>query len=127
MEIHVKKTEDIDGLNGIYKTIAQLTSIDDCLLLYQNFKGLTVSFPTKLLDSGYVKDYLRKELHQGKSFSKEEIQQLALSFDYSERQLRRFLSEAKEEVRKMARKEEPLPYVAQWIQAQKDGGEKSGK
>lgn len=127
MEIHVKKTEDINGFNGIYKTIAQLTSVDDCLLLYQNFKGLTVSFPTKLLDSDYVKDYLRKELQQGKSFSKEEIQQLALSFDYSERQLRRFLSEAKEEVRKMAQEEEIFPRVAQWLQIQNDGGEKNGE
>lgn len=88
--------KDIEGLNGIYKTIAQLTSLEDSLILYRNFKGLTISFPTKLMASAYVKEYLKKEIAHGKSFSKEEIQQLAISFDYSERQIRRLLSAAKE-------------------------------
>jgi hypothetical protein len=34
MKIHVMKAEDIEGLNGIYKAIAQLTSILDEVLFY---------------------------------------------------------------------------------------------
>ena len=122
----MKDTQDINGLNGIYKAIAQLTSIDDCLLLYQNFKGLTVTFPTKLLDSDYVKDYLRQALLQGETFPKEEIQRLAIAFDYSERQIRRFLSEARKDLKEKQVEEESLPYVAQWLQARNNEEEKDG-
>lgn len=114
--MHVK--EDIEGLNGIYKTIAQLTSIDDCLIIYQNFKGLSVTFPTKLMDVNYVRSYLRKELTNKKALTKEEVQQLAVSFDYSERQIRRFMREEKQKIQADQVKEDELPYVAQWLKNQ---------
>ncbi|MGG5342083.1 hypothetical protein [Enterococcus sp. AZ192] len=116
--------KEIEGLNGIYKTIAQLTSLEDCLVLYQHLKGLTINFPTKLIDGAYVKRYVEKEVHKGKVFSKEEIQQLAISFDYSERQIRRFLSEA---VNENKLEDESLPYIAQWLHSQTNGGNEHGK
>lgn len=119
--VHVEK--EIEGLNGIYKTIAQLTSLDDCLIIYQNFKGLSVTFPTKLIDSDYVKKHLRKELLREKVLNKEEIQQLAVSFDYSERQIRRFLHEEKRKIQNNTVEEEGLPYVARWLKNQNDSEE----
>ncbi|MEG0292844.1 hypothetical protein [Enterococcus sp.] len=123
----------IEGLNGIYKQIAQLTSVDDCLVIYKNFKGLTINFPIKLIDSEYVKKYLERELQKGKHFSKEEIQQLAIAFDYSERQLRRFLREAKEakdanqKIKTEEINENWLPYTASWLEANENGGINDGR
>lgn len=114
----------MDGLNGVYQTIAQLTSVEDCLKLYQQFKGLTITFPTKLINSDYVKDYLRKELKLGKQHSSQDIQYLARSFDYSERQIRRFISEIKTTMTDGIVEEESLPYVSQWLQKQKELEEK---
>lgn len=117
--------KEMEGLNGVYQTIAQLTSVEDCLKLYQQFKGLTITFPTKLIDSEYVKDYLRKELQQGKQHSSQDIQNLSRSFDYSERQMRRFLSEARNSLEDNLLEEESLPYVSQWLQKQKELEEKN--
>lgn len=117
--------KEMEGLNGIYQTIAQLTSVEECLKLYQQFKGLTITFPTKLIDSDYVKDYLRKELKQGKQYSSQDIQYLSRSFDYSERQMRRFLSEARNSLEDNFMEEESLPYVSQWLQKQKELEEKN--
>lgn len=116
--------KEMEGLNGVYQTIAQLTSVEDCLKLYQQFKGLTITFPTKLIDSEYVKEYLRKELQQGKQHSSQDIQYLSRSFDYSERQMRRFLSEARYSLEDNLVEEERLPYVSHWLQKQKELEEK---
>ncbi len=104
--------DQIEELNGIYKAIAQLTSIDDCLIIYQNFKGLSVTFPTKLIDVKYVKKYLRKELTKKETLTKAEIQKMAVSFDYSERQIRRFLQEEKQKIQDDIVNEDVLPHVA---------------
>lgn len=117
--------KEIEGLNGVYQTIAQLTSVEDCLKIYQQFKGLTISFPTKLIDVDYVKTYLRKEIIQGKKYGSNDIQYLARSFDYSERQIRRFISEIKKELNDTMLKEEELPYVSQWLQRQKQNEEET--
>lgn len=121
---YVKK--EVEGLNDLYETIARITSIEDCLALYQQFKGLAVTFPTKLISSSYVKQTIQKELQKQSSLSKKEIQRLAIQFDYSERQIRRFLKEVqgKEETTRI--EEQTLPYVAQWLQEQKNGGKKDG-
>ncbi len=112
--------DDIEGLNGIYKTIAQLTSVDDCLVIYKNFKGLSVTFPTKLVDPNYVRKHLRKELKKEQVLTKAEIQHLAVSFDYSERQIRRFLQEEKQNFQDDNINEEELPYVAKWLKRKDD-------
>lgn len=116
MLYYVKK--EIDGLNGVYQTIAKVTSIDDCLKIYQQFKGLTINFPTKLMSVDYIKQYLKTELEKGHQFSSSDVQQLARSLDYSERQMRRFIAEAKKEVQQEKVEEEPMPYLIEWLQKQ---------
>ncbi|MFW7384835.1 hypothetical protein ACQUEF_13510 [Vagococcus fluvialis] len=110
--------KEIEGLNGVYQTIAQITTLEDALVIYQQFKGLTITFPTKLIDSDYVKNYLKKELLSGKHFSSKDIQNLARSFDYSERQLRRFFSEVRKDIQIERVEEQSLPYVSKWLQEQ---------
>lgn len=92
----IKKQLETESLNGIYKSIAQVLSVEECLILYQNFKGLSVTFPTKLVDPEYIKKFLNVQVMSGTTITKKDIQKLALHFDYSERQIRRFLKEAKE-------------------------------
>lgn len=106
--------KEVEGLQEIYRLIAQLTSMEDCFILYQHLKGLTITFPTKLLDPGYVKEYLKLEVRKQQPMTKKAIQQWALSFDYSERQIRRILKEVKGEVEK--EQEQSLPYVSQWLE-----------
>lgn len=110
--------KELEGLNDVYQTIAQLTSVEDCLKIYQQFKGLTITFPTKLISSEYIKDHLYSEIKQGKKFSSKEIQNLARSFDYSERQIRRFISEVKKELDTDRVEEEGIPYVSEWLKKQ---------
>lgn len=110
--------KELEGLNDVYQTIAQLTSVEDCLKIYQQFKGLTITFPTKLISSEYIKDHLYSEIKQGKKFSSKEIQNLARSFDYSERQIRRFISEVKKELDTYRVEEEGIPYVSEWLKKQ---------
>lgn len=86
-------TREINSLNEVYQTIAKVTSLDDALQIYQQFKGLTITFPTKLINLDYVKRYLKKETQKGRQLSSRDIQKLARKFDYSERQMRRFLSD----------------------------------
>lgn len=63
---------DPENLNGIYFEIAQILSYEDCKLLFDNFKGLSINFPTKFIDPEYVKKYLDNELDKGKTFNKPE-------------------------------------------------------
>ncbi|RHH70141.1 MULTISPECIES: hypothetical protein [Vagococcus] len=58
-------TKELSSLNEVYQTIAKVTSLDDVLRLYQEFKGLTITFPTKLISADYVKPYLKKETQKG--------------------------------------------------------------
>lgn len=90
-------TKELSSLNEVYQTIAKVTSLDDALRLYQEFKGLTITFPTKLISADYVKQYLKKETQKGHQLSSRDIQQLAREVDYSERQIRRFLSDVRRE------------------------------
>lgn len=107
--------KEIEGLNGVYQTIAKVTSIEDCLKIYQQFKGLTINFPTKLMSVDYIRMYLKKELEKGHQFSSLEIQQLARATEYSERQIRRFVSEVKDELKREKIEEESLPHLIEWL------------
>ena len=108
-------TNELNSLNEVYQTIAKVTSLDDALRLYQQFKGLTITFPTKLISSDYVKQYLKKETQKGNQLSSRELQQLARKFDYSERQMRRFLNEVRQDYSSSRVEEEELVYITKWL------------
>lgn len=122
MSIDVK--EEIQGLNDTYKMIAQLIGIEDCLILYKNLKGLSITFPTKLIDPQYVKEQIRKKLQEEK-VTRKEIQEFAIYYDYSERQIRRFLKEITEEIQEDVIQEENLAYISSWLQKQKEKDDKN--
>lgn len=111
-------TKEINSLNEVYQTIANITSIEDALKIYQQFKGLTITFPTKLINADYVKQYLRKEMQKNGRLSSREVQYLARKFDYSERQIRRFMNEVKQVDLSNHLEEEELIYITKWLEKQ---------
>lgn len=86
--VYMKK--EIEELNEVYRTIAQLTSLEDSIVLYEHFKGLTVNFPTRLTDIEYIKKYIKQEM-QKQPVNRQIIQKWAIRFNYSERQIRRII------------------------------------
>lgn len=93
--LSIRDKLETEGLNGIYYEIAQILSYEDSKILFDNLKGLSVNFPTKFVDPDYIKKYICTELMEGKVFTKADIQKMSLRFDYSERQMRRFIKEVK--------------------------------
>lgn len=79
-----------NNLNGIYKDMAEVLGIEVILKIYQNYKGLQVTFPTRLLSKEYVIEEVNKE-YNGKN-----LKQLAIKYSYSERWLRKMLKDKKE-------------------------------
>lgn len=111
----------MEGLNEVYQLIAQTTSVEDTLKLYQQFKGLTITFPTKLISREYIVNILKSELRCKEKLSMKEIQNCARRFDYSERQIKRFIQVAKKEMKEDSQiKEEFIPYVTEWLTTEKN-------
>jgi Mor family transcriptional regulator len=79
------------NLNGIYKDMAEVLGIEVTIKIYKNYKGLQVTFPTRLLAKEYVIEQANKE-YNGKN-----IKQLAIKYSYSERWLRQMLKEKGDE------------------------------
>lgn len=70
---------------SIYEEIAELTSREDAIAIYNKFNGTQISFPKRLYSTEYVSAYV-KEHYNGKN-----LKELAQYFGYSERHIREFL------------------------------------
>lgn len=75
------------NLNGIYREIAEEFGIDVALKFYDQFKGLQITFPVRLLCKQYVTEQLRKE-YNGRN-----LKELARKYSYSERWIRSIIYE----------------------------------
>ena len=78
----IAENSDINAsdLSGIYQDIAEVIGIEATLKLYDNFKGLQITFPKKLYSIGYV----RKQ----PTYPNADIKQLSKKLGYTERRLR---------------------------------------
>ena len=72
-------------LNGIYRDIAENIGIDVALKIYENYKGLQLTFPLKFLSSQYVNNAIIQE------FNGTNTRELARKFSCSERKVRNVL------------------------------------
>ena len=77
--------EDLDGLNDIYKDLAEEIGIENTLKVFDMFKGTQVSFPAKM----YSKEYLHNKIIN--EFNGKNIKELAKKYGYSERTIRRII------------------------------------
>ena len=75
-------------LNSVYKDIAEAFGIDVAIQFYQIYKGMQITFPTRLFNPDYVKNQVPIE-YDGKN-----IKQLAKKYGYSEKTIRRMVKES---------------------------------
>lgn len=85
----IKKVDSKD-LNGIYKEFAEVLGFEVTQLIFKYFKGLQVTFPTKLLSKNYVEKKVVEE------YDGSNTKELARKYNYSERWVRRVLKESRE-------------------------------
>ncbi len=84
---HLKK--EIEGLNEVYKEIADEIGVENALVIYRMFRGSQVSFPSRL----FSKEYIHKAIIT--EYDGTNVSQLAQKYNYSERSIWRILKETK--------------------------------
>lgn len=78
---------NITLFNTIYNDISEAFGIDVALHMYEHYKGLQVTFPTRLFNADYVKSQIPVE------YDGTNIKQLAQKYGYSEKTVRRIIKE----------------------------------
>ena len=81
--------KDLQGLNDVYRDIADEIGIENAMVIYKLFRGTQVSFPNRLFTREYTHDAIISE-YNGKN-----VPQLAQKYNYSERSIRRILKNEK--------------------------------
>ena len=74
------------NLNGTYRDFAEVLGMEITLRIFQYYKGLQVTFPTRLLDKAFVEEQIRKE------YNGTNAKDLARKYEYSERWIRKILN-----------------------------------
>jgi len=73
--------------NSVYNDISESFGVDVAIQIYQTYKGMQITFPTRLFNPDYVKNQVPIE-YDGKN-----IKQLAKKYGYSEKTIRRMIKE----------------------------------
>lgn len=81
--------KDLDGLNDVYRDIADEIGIENALAIYRLFRGTQISFPSRL----FSKEYTHKAIIS--EYDGNNIPQLAQKYNYSERSVWRILKTMK--------------------------------
>lgn len=80
---------DLDGLNTVYREIANEIGIENTIIIFNLFHGTQVSFPTRLFSKEHIHKSIIDE-YDGKN-----VPQLAQKYNYSERSVWRILKSKK--------------------------------
>lgn len=81
--------ESLEGLNDVYRDIADEIGVENALAIYNLFRGTQVSFPSRL----FSKDYIHKAIIS--EYNGNNVPQLAQKYNYSERSVWRILKAKK--------------------------------
>ena len=81
--------DDFNGLNDVYREIADEIGIENAVAIYRLFHGTQVSFPGRLFSREHIHKAIVRE-YDGKN-----ALQLAQKYNYSERTVWRILKEKK--------------------------------
>ena len=76
---------DLQGLNDVYRDIADEIGIENTMAIYRLFHGTQVTFPNRLFSKEYIHSAINRE-YDGKN-----VPQLAQKYNYSERTIWRIL------------------------------------
>ena len=74
--------------NSVYNEISGTFGVDVAIQMYQTYKGMQITFPTRLFNPDYVKSQVPIE-YDGRN-----IKQLAKKYGYSEKTIRRMVKES---------------------------------
>ena len=86
MNVGVDSSKNI--FNAVYNDISEAFGVDVAIQMYQTYKGMQITFPTRLFNPDYVKIQVPIE-YDGKN-----IKQLAKKYGYSEKTIRRMVKES---------------------------------
>ena len=78
-------TNDLSGLNDVYRDIADEIGLENTLAIYKLFHGTQISFPSRLFSKEYTHQAIISE------YNGNNIPQLAQKYNYSERRIWRIL------------------------------------
>ena len=76
---------DLDGLSGVYKDIADEIGLENTLIIFKLFHGTQVSFPNRLFSKECTYKAIINE------YDGNNVHQLAQKYNYSERSIWRIL------------------------------------
>ena len=79
-----------DGLNDVYRDIADEIGVENTLAIYKLFHGTQISFPNRLFSKEYIHNAIINE------YIGSNVQNLAQKYNYSERSVWRILKSLKE-------------------------------
>ena len=88
LEVKLLK-KDLEGLNDVYRDIADEIGIENTLAIYKLFHGTQISFPNRL----FSKEYTHKAIIN--EYNGNNVSQLAQKYNYSERSIWRILKTIK--------------------------------
>ena len=81
---------DLNGLNEIYREIADEIGVENTIRIFNLFHGTQISFPNRLFSKEHIHKAIIKE-YNGKN-----ALQLAQEYNYSEKSIWRILKSVKE-------------------------------
>ena len=93
LEVETLKN-DLDGLNDVYKDIADEIGLENTLIIFRLFHGTQISFPNRLFSKEYIHQSIRNE------YNGNNVPQLAQKYNYSERSIWRILKLTKNQKEK---------------------------
>lgn len=73
--------------NSVYEEISEEVGFDVAIRMYQIYKGIQISFPTRLFNPEYVKKQIPIE------YDGTNVKQLAKKYGYSEKTVRRMIKD----------------------------------
>ena len=76
---------ELNGLNDVYRDIADEIGIENTMAIYRLFHGTQISFPNRL----FSKEYIHKAIIN--EYNGENVLQLAQKYNYSERTIWRII------------------------------------
>lgn len=85
----MKTAVEIEGLNDIYKSIAEEIGFENTVAVYNMFRGTQVSFPSRMLSKEFVYKAIAKE------YNRKNVAQLAQKYNYTERTIWRIIKSRK--------------------------------
>lgn len=96
---------DTHGWNKIYRDLEKTIGLEATLNLYQEYRGMQLNLPIRLISRSYMLDVLRTEYN---GYNKQE---LARRFGYSQRSIERMLREIKDTPADEVKEEAYPPYL----------------